>query len=104
MDRHRFDADLYPDLNWHQNDADPHADSSYKPIYFFTLSQHCQFTMFYFCLSHQFQMSIIFIIFDRILKFSEKSFFLSTSLFAWTRYQSGSGKMMRIRPNSDPDP
>jgi hypothetical protein len=40
VDRHRFDADLYPDPNWHQNDADPHAEPTPsfiqvgKPKYF----------------------------------------------------------------------
>jgi hypothetical protein len=54
------DADPDPDPDRHQNSADPRGDPTpsitlvRKSEFFYFVSQHCQFTMFY--ISHQCQM------------------------------------------------
>jgi hypothetical protein len=95
VDRHRFDADLDPDRNfhvdadpyadadpdwhWHQNNADLRADPTVLKVlrllenlhFLYFESQHCHLTMFY--LSYQCQMSYgMFSVFWYIFKFSGK--------------------------------
>jgi hypothetical protein len=80
VDRHRFDADPVPDQNFHVDaDPDPHADPTpifkhdeKSEFYFYSLSQHCQFTIIY--LSHQGQVSKF-----SVLKFSGKVY----KLLSW---------------------
>ncbi len=105
-----------PDPNFHV-DADPDPDSHADPTNlnrnFYFKSQYCQFTMLYF--SHQCR---IFQYFGQHIKILlEKSLvYQLTFSFAWNWYpsgsagsesacpgcrsKSGSGKMMRIRPDS----
>jgi hypothetical protein len=86
VDQHRVDADPDPDPDWHQNDADPHADptlssthvgKSHLVLLMVTL-RALPIKKVY--LSHQCQM---FIIVNSIFKFSRKKFSLLTFSFVW---------------------
>ncbi len=75
--------------------------------FFYFFSQHCQYQSLI-----SVKCVIIFSILDNKLKFSRKNFFfkvklISIIIFAWNLYQSGSswsgfGKILRIRPDPDP--
>jgi hypothetical protein len=78
VDRNRVDAN--PDTDWHQKDADPHADptpssthTGKSECFNYFLSLHCQFTMFY--LSHQSQMVQNFQYFAHKIEIFLKKFF-----------------------------
>ncbi len=103
VSRNRLDDDPDPDPYWHQSSAEPHVDLPK----FYT----CWKIRFYFTFSHSVSslQCFAFLIIVKCVKisvfltaywiFRKKVIFYRLFSYVWKWYLSGSGKMMRIRPD-----